>query len=304
MTPFALALLFGGPMLVAALLLTVRDRLRQRVMIRARLGQFGEARSDAAAEPGPLRRIGDRLARSRLFNAAELGRLRQNLYAAGLSGPGMIDLFIGVKVVLLGLLTGLVLLWLRLSDAPPAPLVGLLVLLGAAVVALRAPDAIVARIASSRRERIDRGLADALDLLVVCAEAGVGIEPGLERVAREMRGVHPDLAAELQITVSEMRLLSDRLQGLHNMGERIRLESVRAIASTLSQTLRYGTPLGRALRTLAADFRLVRQTAMEERAARLPVLITIPMIAFILPATTLVVAGPAFLQLIAALSKM
>jgi tight adherence protein C len=101
-----------------------------------------------------------------------------------------------------------------------------------------------------------------------------------------------------------MRLLTDRLQGLHNMGERVRLESVKTIASTLAQTLRYGTPLGRALRTLASDFRLIRQTRMEEAAARLPVLITIPMITFILPATTLVVAGPAFLQLIEALGKM
>jgi len=171
-------------------------------------------------------------------------------------------------------------------------------------VGLKGPDSLLAQRASARRDAIDRGLPDALDLLVVCSEAGIGLELGLERVATELRQVHPALAGELAVTVSEMRLLSDRLQGLYNMGDRVRLESVRAIASTLSQTLKYGTPLARALRTLTADFRLARQTQMEERAARLPVLITLPMILFILPATALVVAGPAFLQLIDALGKI
>lgn len=293
-----------GPLFAAALVVHMRSDGLARAALRARLRALAPAGAVAPGQEGPLRRLGDMLARTPLVGKAEITLLRQNLYAAGMVSPGAVDTFIGLKILLSGLLVMLVLLWLQWSPDPPPAMVGTAIVLGAALVGLRGPDFVVARRAAARRDLIDRGLPDALDLLVVCAEAGVGIELGLERVARELKDVHPELASELAVTVSEMRLLSDRLQGLYNMGERVHLESVRSIASTLSQTLRYGTPLGKALRTLTADFRLIRQTRMEERAARLPVIITVPMIMFILPATTLVVAGPAFLQLIAALQKM
>lgn len=293
-----------GPLLAAALLVHMRSKGLARAALQARLRAQVPASALAPQREGPLRRLGDLLARTPLIGTAEVTLLRQNLYAAGMVSPGAVDTFIGLKILLSGLLVMLVLLWLQWSPSPPSALVGTAIVLGAALIGLRGPDFVVARRAAARRDLIDRGLPDALDLLVVCAEAGVGIELGLERVARELKDVHPELASELAVTVSEMRLLSDRLQGLYNMGERVQLESVRSIASTLSQTLRYGTPLGKALRTLTADFRLIRQTRMEERAARLPVVITVPMIVFILPATTLVVAGPAFLQLVGALQKM
>lgn len=275
---------------------------QQRRRLKARLHLIAPAARAAGSQAGPLRRVGDWLADSPLVGSREIGLLRQNLYAAGFATADAVDWYIGFKMVLAGLLLGVALLWVQV--AAPGLLLAALALLGAAVVGLKGPDALLAQRAGARRDAIDRGLPDALDLLVVCSEAGIGLELGLERVAGELRLVHPALAGELAVTVSEMRLLSDRLQGLYNMGDRVRLESVRAIASTLSQTLKYGTPLARALRTLTADFRLARQTRMEERAARLPVLITLPMILFILPATALVVAGPAFLQLIDALGKI
>jgi tight adherence protein C len=304
MAAAAFALALGGPIAVGAALLVARNHASQQGQLKARLALVAPAALAAKAADSPLRRLGDLLAQSPLVGGAEIGRLRQTLYAAGFTGPGAVDRFIGFKILLAGLLIGLGLLWLQWSPGPHSSLTSATILLGAAIAGLRGPDFLLGQRAGQRREAIDKGLADALDLLVVCAEAGIGIELGLERVAKEMKDVHPELAAELAITVSEMRLLSDRLQGLHNMGERVQLESVRSIASTLSQTLRYGTPLGKALRTLTGDFRLIRQTRMEERAARLPVLITVPMIVFILPATTLVVAGPAFLQLVGALAKI
>lgn len=288
----------------AGALLLARRRLGSGSLLQARVQQVAPPRPDATAADSPLRRLGDWLARTPLVGSTEVGKLRQTLYAAGLTGPHAVDLFIGFKLCFAVLLILAALVFLQWKGDGASALFSATTLLGAAVVGLRGPDFAMGRRAAARREAIDRGLADALDLLVVCAEAGIGIELGLERVAREMKPVHPELAAELAITVSEMRLLADRLQGLHNMGERVNLESVQSIASTLSQTLRYGTPLGKALRTLTSDFRLVRQTRMEERAARLPVLITVPMIVFILPATTLVVAGPAFLQLVSALREI
>jgi tight adherence protein C len=290
------------PVLAGLGWLAWRPLRQQRRQLKARLQSLAPAAVTAKAQPGPLRRLGDRLADSPLVGSREVGLLRQNLYAAGFAAAGAVDWYIGFKMVMAGLLFGIAALWVQIAQ--PGALLSALALLGAAVVGLKGPDSLLAQRANARRDAIERGLPDALDLLVVCGEAGIGLELGLERVASEMRQVHPALAGELAVTVSEMRLLSDRLQGLYNMGDRVRLDSVRSIASTLSQTLKYGTPLAKALRTLTADFRLVRQTQMEERAARLPVLITLPMILFILPATALVVAGPAFLQLIDALGKI
>ena len=294
------------PLLLALGWLSWQDAASNRARLRARLALLAPPVSQGPAGPGLLRRLGDVLADSPLVGSREVGLLRQNLYAAGFTRPDAVDWYIGFKMVLAGLLLAVAALWVQIAQPPSqsGATSALLALLGAAVVGLKGPDAVLSRRAAARRTAIDRGLPDALDLLVVCGEAGIGLELALERVAIELRTVHPALATELAITVSEMRLLSDRMQGLTNMGNRVRLESVRTIASTLSQTMRYGTPLGRALRTMTADFRLARQLAMEETAARLPVIITLPMIMFILPSTALVVAGPAFLQLIDALRRI
>ncbi len=213
----------------------------QRRQLKARLLLLVPAGKVAPTGPGPFRRLGDWLAGSPVVGSREVGLLRQNLYAAGFPAAGAVDWYIGFKMVLAGLLLGLALLWVELSE--PGLTLGALAVLGASIAGLKGPDALLAQRAASRREAIDRGLPDALDLLVVCGEAGIGLELGLERVAIELRQVHPALATELSVTVSEMRLLSDRLQGLYNMGDRVRLETVRTIASTLSQTLKYGTPL-------------------------------------------------------------
>ena len=290
------------PLLLALGWLSWQDAASNRARLRARLALLAPPVSQGPAGPGLLRRLGDVLADSPLVGSREVGLLRQNLYAAGFTRPDAVDWYIGFKMVLAALMLAVAALWVQIAQ--PAATSALLALLGAAVLGLKGPDTVLNRRAAARRTAIDRGLPDALDLLVVCGEAGIGLELALERVAIELRDVHPELATELAITVSEMRLLSDRMQGLTNMGNRVRLESVRTIASTLSQTMRYGTPLGRALRTMTADFRLARQLAMEATAARLPVIITLPMIMFILPSTALVVAGPAFLQLIDALRRI
>lgn len=289
---------------VAGLATTAYDRIPRYRRLRARvaMGRRSAVVVDAVGD-GPLARIGACLVASPLIGAGENAKLRHDLYAAGFPGREAVGRFVGVKIVLAGLLLGGGILWLKLG-AGTSPLTAAALLLGLTLVGLRGPDAIIGRRAKARRDRIDRGLPDALDLLVVCGEAGIGMDVALERVAVELRGVHPDLAQELAFTVSEMRLLPDRLLALRHMGERVNLDSVRAIASTLIQTARYGTPLGKALRVLTADIRLERQTRIEAQAARLPVLITVPMIAFVLPATTLVVAGPAFLQLFKALGSL
>jgi tight adherence protein C len=138
-------------------------------------------------------------------------------------------------------------------------------------------------------------------MLVICSEAGLGLEPAITRVAAEIGHAHPAVAEELRLTASELRIVVDRRVALQNMGARTGLESLKRLGATLIQTLQYGTPLSQALRTLSAEMRTEALTKFEERAARLPVLLTLPMILFILPTVFAVVGGPAALKVMASM---
>lgn len=132
--------------------------------------------------------------------------------------------------------------------------------------------------------------------MVICAEAGLGFEPAINRVAAEIRQAHPAISEEFGKTASELRVAADSRMALINMGKRTGLESIKRMTSMLVQTMRYGTPLGDALRVLSAEMRQEMLIRYETRAARLPVLLTIPMILFILPCIFLIVGGPAVVQ--------
>jgi tight adherence protein C len=131
--------------------------------------------------------------------------------------------------------------------------------------------------------------------MVISAEAGLSFEQGIEFVAREMKTAMRDLATEFEITSAELRVLGDRRQALQNFADRVNLQPIRSIVATLTQTMRYGTPLSQSLRLLAAEMRTARLLKMEERAARMPVLLTLPLMGFILPSLGIVVTGPAIL---------
>jgi len=179
---------------------------------------------------------------------------------------------------------------------PLAPLILLTSFIGGTLLGWRAPMMVVGSMASRRRKTLDADLPNAIDLLIICGEAGLSIEAGVDRIVREMKRSCPELAQEFAIVSAEMRILSDRTQAFVNLTERIQTEGARSLSTTLSQAARYGTPLGKALRVLSKEMRAVQQMRMEERAARLPVLITLPMICFILPCVFIVVGGPAFME--------
>ena len=171
-------------------------------------------------------------------------------------------------------------------------------LLGLALAAWRVPDIVLGRLAAGRRQRIDAGLPDALDLMVISAEAGLSFEQGIDFVAREMGPSAADVSEEFRITAAELRVLGDRSQALRNLAERVDLRAARSIVTTLTQTLRYGTPLAQSLRVLAAEMRNARLLQIEARAARMPVLMTMPLMGFILPTVIIICAGPAILKAI------
>ena len=154
-------------------------------------------------------------------------------------------------------------------------------------------DLIVTNAIQKRTEAIRLALLDALDLLVICAEAGLTLDAAFSRVSRELGMAYPELADEFSLTSIELGFLPERRQALENLSRRVDLQSMRGVVTTLVQTERYGTPLASSLRVLSAEFRNERMMRAEEKAARLPAIMTVPLILFILPTLFVVIMGPA-----------
>ena len=167
-----------------------------------------------------------------------------------------------------------------------------------AIVGWFVPSMLLARAVKQRTKAVKAGLPDALELLVVCVEAGLSLEDGLDRVVTELRRSQPALADELGLTLADLRILPSRDQALLNFADRIDIPNVRSVVTTLAQTLRYGTPLAQSLRVVAAEMRDDFLIELEERANRLPAYLTLPVILFLMPTIFLVVGGPAALRLI------
>ncbi|MGA9583509.1 MAG: type II secretion system F family protein [Allosphingosinicella sp.] len=157
----------------------------------------------------------------------------------------------------------------------------------------KAPDIWLKNKISKRSNAVRKGLPDALDLLVICAEAGLTVDAAFNRVARELGKAYPELGDEFALTSIELGFLTDRRSAFENLANRIDLDAVRGVVTTMIQTEKYGTPLASALRVLAAEFRNERMMRAEEKAARLPAIMTVPLILFILPVLFIVILGPA-----------
>ena len=157
----------------------------------------------------------------------------------------------------------------------------------------KAPDIWLKNKVTKRSHAVRKGLPDALDLLVICAEAGLTVDAAFGRVARELGKAYPELGDEFGLTAIELGFLNERRSAFENLATRVDLEAVRGVVTTMIQTEKYGTPLASALRVLSAEFRNERMMRAEEKAARLPAIMTVPLILFILPTLFIVILGPA-----------
>ena len=157
----------------------------------------------------------------------------------------------------------------------------------------KGPEIYISNLISKRTDAIRKGLPDALDLLVICAEAGLTVDAAFNRVARELGRAYPELGDEFALTAIELSFLGERRLAFENLAYRVNLEAVKGVTTTMVQTERYGTPLASALRVLSAEFRNERMMRAEEKAARLPAIMTVPLILFILPTLFVVILGPA-----------
>ena len=304
----ALQPLFGAAMsasgiCIASLMLLRLIRRSEAIAARVVVAR-GLGVATAPKRPGiaPLRLVaglGLAIVRSGLLSGRTLAELEQALVTSGFRAESALGVFVGSKILLL--VGASALAYLLVPDDMSAMVRNTCIGV-AALGGLLAPDKIIQRIRAAYRRKLSRGLADALDMLVICTQAGLGLEPAIARVAVEIRYAHPEIAQELATTASEMQVMADSRVALQRLGERTGLESLRRLAGTLAQSVQYGTPLSDAMRGLAAEMRQEILIAYEERAARLSVFLTIPMILFILPCVMIVVGGPAIIQLFKALS--
>ncbi|WP_397475028.1 type II secretion system F family protein [Pusillimonas sp.] len=240
-----------------------------------------------------LRRIGGAIP---LFSAAQRIEVAQKLVAAGFRSAQALMIMAALSLLsaLAMLSAAIVLGWPHFGDH-------LVYKLGSALAALYVgtllPRLVLDRLVVHRQRAIARSLPDALDLLVICTNSGLGLNSAIHRVAEELEHVAPELSDELRLTSSELQLSSDVPTVLERLAERTRLPAMRSLVGTLVQSRQYGTAITQALRVLARTERTARMMRLEEAAAKLSVKITMPMMLFILPTVLIVAAGPAILSL-------
>jgi tight adherence protein C len=272
--------------------------------VRARLSRATGPDADPTIEPKKdgmraldlLAKFGGALAKSGILSDTTRAQLEQTVAQAGLRGSRVLGLFIGSKVLLMLSLPAIVYVVLSGRGYSATVLYG--ISFGALALGMLAPDFFIKRMRTRHLKQVERGLPDALDMMVICAQAGLGLESAIDRVAQEFVYANKAVALELAICSSEMRIGTDRRTALVSLGDRTGLDHMRRLAGTLIQTLQFGTPLSQALRVLASEMRQDNLTKFEEKAARLPVFLTLPMILFILPCVFIIVGGPAGLQVV------
>ena len=270
-----------------------RDRVQQ-----LRLDGFRGAVPVQAGGVPWYRRLGSSIAASPLIGIVEQQRLLKILAATGIKGRGSLANFIVMKVCGAIVLGGLAWIGLELTQLFANILLVRLAMLGASLMlGWRLPDFILGHMIKRRRLRLEAGMPDALDLMVICAESGLSLNQSIEEVSRQLRPSHKDVAYEFATTSAEMQVLADISQALDHLVERTGLPDLRSLIATMKQSLKFGTPLAESLRTIAAEMRAAHQARMEERAARLPVLLAIPMMMFILPCLLMIVGTPTVLRM-------
>ncbi len=303
MTPLPVSpILLGGLALsfIGGAVLMMRA-LEQQEKVKARLQRVTNPNLPVVIEAGArasggnsavdlVAKLGSTLAKSGLLPAATRTEFEQTLAQAGWRGSRGLGLFIGSK--LLGVVVLPMVVYFSLSGqiSPMSfySMVGI-----SFAVGLLGPDFVLKQMRAAHLKQVEKGLPDALDMMVICAQAGLALENAIERVAIEFAAANKAVSEELAVCASEMRIGADRRQALTALGDRTGLDTMKRFAATLIQTMQFGTPLTHALRVLASEMRTDMLTKYEEKAARLPVMLTMPMILFILPTVFIVVGGPA-----------
>jgi len=272
-----------------------RDRLRQQQ--RDSFVKKGAKGLRAASAQGALKELVENLKLFEVFDAADA---RKKLMMAGFRGPRPVFVFMAARigmpfVVAIG--TGIYVYVLKAVELDSFG--RLLAVLFGFLSGFYLPNLYINNAMKKRQSKIQLSWPDALDLLLICVEAGMSIEAALQKVGEEVGSTSPELAEELGLTTAELSYLQERKQAYVNLAERTGLDGVKGVTTALIQSEKYGTPLGQSLRVMAQENRDMRMQEAEKKAAALPPKLTVPMIGFFLPVLFAVIIGPAIMQVMA-----
>ena len=240
-------------------------------------------------------KIKDTLGSMKVLQQSQILTVQQKLAHAGIRNKEYAVYVIGARAIL-PIVLGLIAFYVfyvsdMFADWGSIKRIGALSLV--VFLGYKGPELYIGNKAKKRTDAIRKGLPDALDLLVICAEAGLTVDAAFNRVAKELGRAYPELGDEFALTAIELSFLNERRKAFNNLAYRVDLDAVKGVVTTMIQTERYGTPLASALRVLSAEFRNERMMRAEEKAARLPAIMTVPLIMFILPVLFIVILGPA-----------
>jgi tight adherence protein C len=268
----------------------VEERDRLRAAQRALLSGSGESKLRDKAKPGLYNQLVQTLNLKKVF---ESEGMRDSLRQAGFRSEKHLVTFLASRVIAPLVFGIIVFVYTSTVFADSvSPNMRLVSTLAGLVFGFYVPNIVLKNMISRRQASIKKAWSDALDLLLICVESGMALEPSMSRVAKEIGSQSVPLAEELTLTIAELSYLQDRRKALDNLSKRTGLETVRAVVTSLIQSERYGTPLGTALRVLAQENRDMRMSEAEKKAAALPPKLTVPMILFFLPVIFVIVLGP------------
>lgn len=233
----------------------------------------------------------------RLRRVFEAESTRDLLRQAGYRSERHLVTFLAIRLVTPFVVAMLAFAYSGAIEAASIPHVRLMATFMGMIAGYYLPVLLVRNLITRRQQSIREAWSDALDLMVICVESGMTVEPALQRVSREIGSISVPLAEELTLTVAELSYLQDRRKAFENLGKRTGMPTVKSVVTSLIQSERYGTPLSTALRVLAQENRDLRMQEAEKKAAALPPKLTVPMIVFFLPAVFVVVLGPSILNL-------
>ena len=305
---FLQAILFG--LLIGGFILFLRFFLQQRnSFVRRRLKTPFRPKADLLRQQTEKKSafLSDNLIK-KLEKQLDLGKdsvrikeLQKRLLQAGIYDERAIPIFFGVKLGLLLILPILILFfWWDQTTQRGLLVAGVIVLF---ILGYMLPDLILDNLVRSRQKKIKDALPDALDLMVVCVEAGQGLNAAIKRVSDDLMESSPIMAREMLMVNLEIMAALEREQALKNLGERTGVDELISLCNILIQSDRFGTSIGQALRTQSDYMRTTRRKKLEEAAAKTPVKLVFPLLLFIFPAIIMVVLGPAIIRISEFFSK-
>jgi tight adherence protein C len=293
--------------LTVSMPLLSRDRMSQRMKVMAterdkmraaRMTEFnrdGQQGGRLRQTPkGFMQQIVNKLNLRKAFDSEEV---RDLLKMAGLRGQAPLVAYMFFRLVMPIIVTIVALIYLfAIANLQHPPIAKFGMAIAAGYIGFYLPNVFLKNLVQKRQASIIQSFPDALDMLLICVQAGMSIEAAFGKVSKEVSNQSLELAEEFSLTTAELSYLQDRRVAFENLGKRTGIAGIKAVATALIQAERYGTPVGQALRVMAKESRDARMSEAERKAAALPPKLTVPMIVFFLPVLFVVILGPAILQ--------